>query len=319
MKNKELKSLIKKEFSMIEIPNRKEELLKDIECVSQTDYKKQNKFHINSLTMALCSVFVIMFMFVSFNKNDYEYLISLDVNPSIELMIDKNERVSQVECHNDEGIIVLDDMDLIGTDVDVAVNAIVGSMYKNGYLSEMKNSVLVSVQGKDDAVRTEMKQRVVDDIKKTLNAYNLESSVISQDYEKENETKKKADQYGISLGKAMLISEFVEMNTQYEFEDLVNLSINDLNTLVHYNNIHFTTITIDGIESREGYLNEDELKSIVLKHARVDKEDIQDYSYNLVCEKNRLIYKIEFKDAYGTYYYSVNAISGSIVSFEVKI
>ena len=321
MKNKEFKSLIKNEFSRIETPNRKEELLEDIRYVSQNTVESQPRKNrsLKMMMMTLCSAFVLMFAFISFQPRDDEYLISLDVNPSIELQIDKNEKVSHIDCHNEDGEIVLDDMDLVGTDVDVAVNAIIGSMYKNGYLSKVKNSVLVSVQGKDESIRTAMKQRVVDDIKKTLSAYELESSVISQDYAQEKEAKKKADQYGISVGKAMLIHEFVSMNNQYRFEELVKLSIDELNTLVHYNNIHFTTISIDGIESREGYLTEEELKALVLKHARVLENEIQDYQYDLVCENNRLIYKVEFSDVYGRYLYGINAISGSIVSFEIEV
>ena len=320
MKNKEFKNLIKHEFSKIETPNRKDELLQDLTYVSKNIYEEpKRKVSLKFVSMALCGAFAFMFSFVSLIQPDYEYMISIDVNPSIELQIDKKERVSHVECHNEDGLIVLDEMDLVGTDVDVAVNAIVGSMYKNGYLTQTKNSVLVSVQGKDETVRTEMKERVVADIKKTLDAYDLESSVISQDYAKHNETKKMADQYGISVGKAMLISEFVEMNEQYEFEDLVNLSIDELNTLVHYNNVHFTTITIDGIENREGYLTEEELKTIVLKHARVSDSEIHDYKYDLVGEGNRLVYKVEFKDVYGTYFYTVNAISGSIISFDLIV
>ena len=41
---------------------------------------------------------------------------------------------------------ILDGMDLAGTDLKVAVNALIGSMYTNGYISENQNSVLVSVK-----------------------------------------------------------------------------------------------------------------------------------------------------------------------------
>ena len=66
---------------------------------------------------------------------------------------------------------------------ELAVNAIIGSMYKHGYIDEIKNSVLVSVQGNDETVRDEIKERVVNDIKETLSAYSVESSVISQSFE----------------------------------------------------------------------------------------------------------------------------------------
>lgn len=33
-------------------------------------------------------------------------------------------------------------MDLTGTDLDVAVNALIGSMLQNGYLSDIQNAIL---------------------------------------------------------------------------------------------------------------------------------------------------------------------------------
>ena len=40
-------------------------------------------------------------------------------------------------------------MDLKHTDLDVAMNALIGSMVKHGYLSEARHVVLVSVESSD--------------------------------------------------------------------------------------------------------------------------------------------------------------------------
>ncbi len=50
-------------------------------------------------------------------------IVSLDVNPSIELKIDSNEKVVETSARNEDARIILDDMDLKGTDLNVAVNA----------------------------------------------------------------------------------------------------------------------------------------------------------------------------------------------------
>ena len=66
----------------------------------------------------------------------------MDVNPSIELRINNAEKVIAAEALNEDAEIILEDMKLRGVDVDVATNALIGSMVKNGYLSELSNSIL---------------------------------------------------------------------------------------------------------------------------------------------------------------------------------
>ena len=55
-------------------------------------------------------------------------------------------------------------MDLKGVDLDVAVNAIIGSMLKNGYIDELRNSVLVSVENDDAAKGAALQERLTAEI-----------------------------------------------------------------------------------------------------------------------------------------------------------
>ena len=79
-------------------------------------------------------------------KNDNSVaVIGIDVNPSLELSINSKNKVIGVNTNNEDGKKVLGDMNLKGSNVDVAVNAIFGSMVKNGYINENDNSVLISM------------------------------------------------------------------------------------------------------------------------------------------------------------------------------
>ena len=72
--------------------------------------------------------------------------IAIDVNPSLVLELDEDDKVINVIMNNEDAIIIVGDMDLIGVDYNVAVNALIGSMVSNGYLNELANSVLLSIQ-----------------------------------------------------------------------------------------------------------------------------------------------------------------------------
>ena len=266
MKNREIKDQLKKEFRQLQMNDIKKELLDEIKYVKQVEASSSKKTHRKLVShwkmSAICLSMIIILSFVTVNFNQRSHdgcIVSFDVNPNIELEVNDENRVTDFDYHNEEGKLVLKDMDLIDTDIDVAVNAIIGSMFKNGYIDEIKNSVLVTVQGDDRNTREELKKRVANDVKEVLDGYSIQASVVSQDIDYSSKVKKLADEYQISVGKATLIQELINANPSYEFSDLTNLTINDLNTLVHYKNIQFKTITIDGVESHDGYLSDEEV------------------------------------------------------------
>src|SRR5574344_3076092 len=77
-------------------------------------------------------------------------VVSLDVNPSIELKVSKSEKVLVCTPLNEDAKAILADMgdgaDLEGAKLDVAVNAIVGSLVRNGYLDSISSAIMISVE-----------------------------------------------------------------------------------------------------------------------------------------------------------------------------
>ena len=63
-------------------------------------------------------------------------IITLDVNPSLNIIVDAADKVIEVQPLNDDARTVIGDMDFAGSDLDVTVNALIGSMLQNGYLSD---------------------------------------------------------------------------------------------------------------------------------------------------------------------------------------
>ena len=93
-------------------------------------------------------------------------VVSLDVNPSIELKVNRSEKVLVCTPLNEDAKAILADMgsgaDLKGAKLDVAVNAIVGSLVRNGYLDSISSAIMISVEDKDTA-RAEKLQREPDE------------------------------------------------------------------------------------------------------------------------------------------------------------
>ena len=148
----------------------------------------------------------------------------IDVNPSIELSINRRERVLEARALNTEAANIIQDMDLEGVDLNVAVNAVVGSMVTHGYLDDLENAILVTVS--NDSVRKAQKLRasVVGDIEQTLKENQVEAVVYDQQVIEDEEMEALARQYDISYGKAYFLKELIDQNEGLDIDDMEKLA-----------------------------------------------------------------------------------------------
>ncbi len=77
--------------------------------------------------------------------------VSLDINPSVELVVDENGLVAGVRGVNEDGLVLLyNESGIKGETVDDAVKKIVDISIEEGYLTEDNKVVNVTVSAKDD-------------------------------------------------------------------------------------------------------------------------------------------------------------------------
>lgn len=153
-----------------------------------------------------------------------ESIIGIDVNPSVELSINRKERVLEARGLNEDARAIMEDMDLKGVDLNVAVNAVVGSMVTHGYLDNLDNAILVTVS--NDSVRKarELRTSVVGDIEQTLKENQVEAVVYDQQVIEDEQMKELAAEYDISYGKAYFLKELIDQNKGLSMEDMKELS-----------------------------------------------------------------------------------------------
>ena len=162
-------------------------------------------------------------------------VVSLDVNPSIELKVNRSEKVLVCTPLNEDAKAILADMsngaDLKGAKLDVAVNAIVGSLVRNGYLSSISSAIMISVEDKD-TVRAEKLQReltnTVDDVLQTSAS---KAAVLTQTLTQDAGLEQQARENSISTGKAALVNRVLALNSSLKFDALAELSVEELKDL----------------------------------------------------------------------------------------
>ena len=169
-------------------------------------------------------------------------VVSLDVNPSIELKVSRNERVISCTALNTEAAAVLFDMDggadLKGTKVDVAVNAIVGALVREGYLDSISSAILISVEDNDQTRAQRLQAELVASVDGVLQTQAPGTSVLSQVFTTDAGVEYTNFNSGLSAGKSALVYKVMEMNgtlatnSTLAFDKLAALSVEELNDLL---------------------------------------------------------------------------------------
>lgn len=242
-------------------------------------------------------------------------VISFDVNPSIQIELNKNDKIVRAEARNQDGQKVLGEMDLAGSDLSVAVNAIIGSMLRNGYIDELSNSILISVDNGDERKSAELERKLADEISILLSGEKFDAAVLSQTIKATKEIKALANEYGITLGKAQLIQKIIKADDKYNFKDLAPLTINELNLIASGEKIGIKT---SGKASEKRYIGKSKAKKISLKDDGVNKEEISDYECKLKYKNGKMVYEISFKTQKAKYDYLIDATNGKIVKSEIE-
>ena len=305
--------------------NEKEVLNREYSIMKE---KKENKKIMPRFAYALAFVFICVLSIVGINRYNYYKDIStinFDVNPSVELKIGKDEKVLKVTPLNEDGKKVLGNMNFNKVQLDVAVNAIIGSMLKNGYITVNENSILVSVKNKDVETANKLKEKISNDIDKILNESLIDGAILSQAYSQDEEASKKSDDSKISEGKARLINNIINSNMKdkngnlYTFESLASLSINELNLLLSSKNTEIKDTKTKGNASENSYIGKEKAKQIALKDAKIDGKSVKGLNIEFDADDGTLVYEVEFKYGNKEYDYEINAKNGNIIDRDVEV
>ena len=162
-------------------------------------------------------------------------VVSLDVNPSIELKVSRSEKVLVCTPLNEEAKAILADMgggaDLKGAKLDVAVNAIVGSLVRNGYLNSISSAIMISVEDNDTARAEKLQRELTSTVDGVLQTSEAKASVLTQTLTQDAGLEQQARENSISTGKAALVNRVLALNPALKFDALAKLSVEELKDL----------------------------------------------------------------------------------------
>ena len=267
--------------------------------------KKTTKRKWTSLIAACLAVMLLGGGLFYQQVNAVASVVSLDVNPSIELKVSRNEKVLACVPLNEDAKAILADMsngaDLKGAKLDVAVNAIVGSLVRNGYLDSISSAIMISVEDKDAARAEKLQRELTSAVDGVLQTSEAKAAVLTQTLTQDATREQQARENNISTGKAALVNRVLAINPALKFDALAKLSVEELKDLAEAGAPAMPIGRDAAAYAAEQYAGTTALDSVT---AEVDSE----------LDESPAHYEVELHTAWGEFEYLVDAYTGKVLS-----
>ncbi len=315
--------------------------------------EKKKNFNIFSrsfmgVAAAACILLVVGIIGVPYYGNNFvpDSHVDIDVNPGVEIVTNKKNKVLNVQSTNKDGADVIDNMDLKNTELKVAVNALIGSMVQKGYIVNNNTGILVTVRNDNPEKANKVKEEILYDINFALYTNDVQANVMNQTFKNTADANKFARENNISIGKAVFVLNLAAKDSSLNAKELAKMKVTDIANLVAKKGIDIRDIVdyddddsiweniadaIEDIDEDVGssmkntadtgnkQIGIEAAKQIALADAKVALKDVTFIKTELDNEDGRAVYEIEFYSGNVEYDYDIDALSGEIISNDFDI
>ena len=180
---------------------------------------------------AACACFVV-FLVLGTLSYDLYYTpmayIDIDVNPSIELSVNRYGKVIRSSAYNDDGTEILNSVKVIHLSYNEALETLLAAMDVEGYF-QVNDMLYVTVQS-NESIREE---RILYDLRETIDTasanhhYNIDADLCSVT----EEVKHRAATYQVSPAKYLAMQDLLAVDPSINFEECKEHSIRELQHL----------------------------------------------------------------------------------------
>lgn len=190
---------------------------------------------IAGIAAVLIVAFMAVFQFVQKSPVDVTYaFVDIDINPSLELLIDRDNSVVGVNAINKDAEVLLGDNDLMGMPVDDAIKNVFEFAHDRGFVYEDKeNLVLVSLALNPDADKKGDEEQNLDKLLAQIKLRASGDKVIKPVViAVPEEIKTAADKNDLSTGRQYIYEKSKELENRIGLNEIRASQIEDLLDLV---------------------------------------------------------------------------------------
>lgn len=163
------------------------------------------------LAVAACLVMAVILMKPLFNVQNNNtkmaFSIIVDVNPSVEIQVNKDGKVDRVLADNKDAKSMIREINgeiKKGYDYNDAMKVVIKNFKKNGYLKKKNSAMLVSLTNEKEDVSKEKLKEIKIETTKVLADKKIKCKTVFQNCKINGDVKKVAKKNDVSVGKASL-------------------------------------------------------------------------------------------------------------------
>jgi hypothetical protein len=180
------------------------------------------------LFVSLVLVLVVGFLYFNNLDNKVVSYLRISINPDLEFALNEKEEVVEIIALNEDAFILLADKDLEGKPIEEVLDLLVDDSIELGFINELNEENIIEVMmiNEDEEIRESLEQKVMARIEGRLSEKKV-AAVLSA-VKLTDDLKEQAEEFGVSNGKMLLIEQAIFLNDTLVKEDLVDLSIQNI-------------------------------------------------------------------------------------------
>lgn len=213
------------------------EKIDDLDIVlkeNKSKFQQHRLRYISTIMITACAILLFSLNSLGIFNKEHATLVSLDVNPGFEFIVNDENKVEKLIALNDEAKELLEDRNYHDWGLEEVVESLIISLCKNNYITLEKNNVLVLTEDNDNKRSKDINKIVNDTIVKVLNQFEINGNIVLKTTKMDESLEKVAKNHNVSIGKMKLIKEIIDKKG-YQIDELVNLSISELLALLNDN------------------------------------------------------------------------------------
>lgn len=199
----------------------------------------KKSYKILSIALSIC-LFCMCFIGCNLTttvsaSEDLSY-VSMRINPEIELVVDKDEKVVSVNAINEDGETVLCELDLVGMTVEEAGEAFTDMAAELGFIDVDSEETTVYIMGSGE--NEELVNSIEEKLTEKINGYFDKKGIFGKvSHESLKEYEELAQEWAISARDARMVSRILELYPEMTEEEVLALSIEERIELIKDNSV----------------------------------------------------------------------------------
>jgi hypothetical protein len=190
MKKSNLIKQLHEEVNSVPVPDVLEKVKQKTPIIVANNVTKQkthNAFSFRLVASFMAFVMIAVSLYATIGaflpENQTYTTLSIDINPSLELVLDENETIVETSTLNDDAQILLQTLNLVGIHIDTALETLLNRSIEQGYLkTNSENAILVSVKNKQSEKIQQLEQHLNNKMKNYLNGRSINNTILFEQY-----------------------------------------------------------------------------------------------------------------------------------------